>query len=165
LVLVRGLGLASALRVMLWTLRWTPHRLLLRSATTENFYSEVPITIGPLAAKFKWQSRQQTSAARTRGASFRNYFRDEVRQRLAEADLRYDFLAQCYVDPMRTPIDGAAEWKPGDAPFVKLAELTIARRDLDAPETKREENWLNSVSFNPWHAIAEHRPIGNIQRA
>jgi Dyp-type peroxidase family len=164
-VLVRGLGLAQALRVMLWTLRWTPRRLLLRSVATEDFYSDVPITIGPHAVKFKLQSRQPTTVATTRNASWRNYLRDDLRQRLAEADLRYDFMVQFYVDPVKTPIDGAAEWKPVDAPFVKLAELTIHRRDIDSTETKREESYLAGVAFNPWHAIAEHRPIGNIQRA
>jgi hypothetical protein len=163
LVLVRGLGLARTLTVMLWTLRWTPRRLLLRSVTTEDFYSEVPITLGPHAVKFKWRSRQQPAAAR--GGSWRNWFRDELRQRLAGGDLRYDFLVQFYVDPVKTPIDGAAEWKPADAPLVKLAELLVSRRDLDAAETRREESYLDGVSFTPWHAIAEHRPIGNIQRA
>jgi hypothetical protein len=163
--LLQGLGLAQTLRVMLWTLGWTPRRLLQRSVVTEDFYSAVPIAIGPHAVKFKWQSRQLPTATRPRGASWCNYLRDDLRQRLARDDLRFDFLVQFYVDPAKTPIDGAYAWKPEDAPLVKLAELTIPRCDMDTPEAKRDENDLNSLSFNPWHAIAEHRPLGNIQRA
>jgi hypothetical protein len=48
---------------------------------------------------------------------------------------------------------------------VKLAELTIPSCDIDSFEAKQEEHRLRDLSFNPWHAIAEHRPIGNIQRA
>jgi hypothetical protein len=163
--LVQGLGLAQTLRVVGWTLGWTPRRLLLRSVTTEDFHGIVPITIGPHAVKFKWQSRQRPLATRPRGASWCNYLRDDLRQRLADGDLHFDFLVQFYVDPVKTPIDGAYAWNSADAPFVKLAELTIPRCDIDSSEAKREEYDLNGLSFNPWHAIAEHRPIGNIQRA
>ena len=163
--LVQGLGLAETLRVLRWTLGWTPRRLLLRSVATENFYGVVPITIGPHAVKFTWRSRQLPAARRPHGASWCNYLREDLRQRLAEGDLRFDFLVQFYVDPVKTPIDGAYAWQPVDAPLVKLAELTIPRCDIESPEAKREEYRLNGMSFNPWHAIAEHRPIGNIQRA
>ena len=163
--LIGGLGLKQALRVMLWTLAWTPRRLLLRSAATEDFFSVVPITIGPHAVKFKWQSQQHTATAGTPGASWSNYLRDDLRHRLAQGDLRFDFLVQFFRDPATTPINGAYEWKAEDAPFIKLAELTIAHRDLDSPEARQLERRINGVSFNPWHAIAEHRPIGNIQRA
>jgi hypothetical protein len=150
---------------MVWALCWAPRRLLLPSVTTEDFYSTVPITIGPHAVKFKWQSRQSPDTKRPPGATWCNYLRDDLRHRLAEGDLRFDFMVQFYVDPIKTPIDGAYAWKPEHAPFVKLAELVIPRCDIEAAEAKREERHLNGASFNPWHAIAEHRPIGNIQRA
>ena len=163
--LVQSLGLVQTLRVLGWALGWTPRRLLTRSVTTEDFYSTVPITIGPHAVKFKWQSRQLPTATKLLGASWWNYLRDDLRQRLSAGELRFDFMVQFYVDPVKTPIDGAYAWKPEDAPFVKLAELAIPRCDIDSYEAKREERHLNGLSFNPWHAIAEHRPIGNIQRA
>ena len=162
--LISGMGFAKALRVMLWTLAWTPRRLLLRSVATEDFFGIVPITIGPHAVKFKWASHQRPASG-TPGASWSNYLRDDLRHRLAQGDLRFDFLVQFFRDPATTPIDGAQEWNIAVAPFIKLAELTIARRDLDSPEARRLERRINGVSFNPWHAIAEHRPIGNIQRA
>src|SRR5581483_8819894 len=80
--LIRGLGLKHALRVMLWTLAWTPHRLLLRSVAIEDFFSAVPITIGPQAVKFKWQSQQPAAVDNTSGASRSNYLRDDLRHRL-----------------------------------------------------------------------------------
>ncbi len=162
--IVRGLGLAHASQVVLWALRWSLRRIPLRSVTTEDFYSAVPITIGPHAVKFKWQSRQQP-APRPAGATWRNYLRDDLRARLAADDLHFDFLVQFYVDPVRTPIDGGYEWKTTDAPFVKLAELTIPRCDIDSVAARQTERHLAGMAFNPWHAIAEHRPIGNIQRA
>ncbi len=160
--ILRGLGLAHTLQVVAWAVRWAVRRVLLRSVTTEDFYGLVPITIGPHAVKYKWQSRQ-VPAPLPPGASRRNYLRDDLHHRLAAGDLHFDFLVQFYVDPVRTPLDGAYAWT--DAPFVKLAELTIHRCDVDSLEAKQWENRLGDLSFNPWHAIAAHRPIGNIQRA
>jgi deferrochelatase/peroxidase EfeB len=162
--LVQGVGLVHALSVVSWALRRSVRRMLVNSVTTEDYYSEAPITIGPHAVKFKWQSCQ-TSGRRPPGASWRNYLRDDLRRRLASGDLRFDFMVQFYADPIRTSIDGAYAWDTADAPFVKLAELTIPQCDMDGLDAKQDEQLLRDMTFNPWHAIAEHRPIGNIQRA
>lgn len=160
--LVTQLGLSHALRVLVWTLRWLPRRLLLRSVADEDFYGLTPVTIGPHAVKFKWHAQSAAStASRSLG---RNHLRDELKQRLADGDIRYDFLVQFHVDTDKTPLDGSYAWKPADAPYVKLAELVIPRCDLDAAPARQTEAWLGNVSFNPWHAIVEHRPLGNIQR-
>jgi deferrochelatase/peroxidase EfeB len=159
--LLQGLGLAHAWQVVVWGTRWALRRIPLRSVTTEDYHSAVPISIGPHAVKFKFRSRQ-IREPKPRGASWFNYLRDDLRQRLAAGDLHFDFMVQFYADPVRTPIEGAYAW---DAPWVKLAELTIPRCDIDGVEALQSERRLNAMSFNPWHAIAEHRPIGNIQRA
>ena len=164
LQLIDGLGIAHALKVMAWTLGWTPRRLRLRSVATEDYFSVTPICIGPHAVKFKWQSRQAALPPR-RSDSWRNYLRDDLRRRLAAGDLRFDFLAQFYADAARTPIDGAAAWPEPAAPFLRLAELRIPACDLDSEQARHDERMVNGLSFNPWHAIAAHRPIGNIQRA
>ncbi|MDB5686336.1 MAG: Catalase [Rhizorhabdus sp.] len=158
--LIGGLGLRKALRVIGWTLGWTPRRLLLRSAVTEDYYGIAPISIGDTPVKFAWISRQ---GWRPRGKGWRNFLRSDLQQRLAEGDLAFDFMVQFHVDAAKTPIDGGFPWK--HAPWVKLAELVIPRCDLDAEESTARENYLNGLSFNPWHALVEHRPVGNIQRA
>ncbi|MDM0113487.1 hypothetical protein QTI66_15110 [Variovorax sp. J22R133] len=160
--MARRLGVRRALQSLLWTLRWLPRRLLLRSIADEHFHGLTPMAIGPHAVKFMWHA--QSPATTTPRSLRRNHLRDELKQRLTEGEIRYDFLVQFYVDERKTPIDGTFAWKPQDAPWVKLAELIIPRCDLDSAETRRTEAWLGMVSFNPWHAIAEHRPIGNVQR-
>jgi hypothetical protein len=162
-VLLRQLGLAQALRALSWSLGWAPRRLFLRSPATETFHSGAPIAIGPHAVKFAW--RPHPAPPSPRDFWHRNRLRDALRRHLAEAALRFDFTVQFFTDPARTPIDGAYAWKEADAPSVKLAELTIPPTDIDTPEAHRQERRINALSFNPWHAIAAHRPIGNIQRA
>lgn len=162
IALVRGLGLRHTAQLARYGLkhflRWP------RSLALESYWSNVPIQLGPHAVKFKWQPAQQTRPL-SRLFFSRNYLRDELRHRLRQGDIRFDFMAQFYVDAEKTPIEGAFEWKLADAPFVKLAELIIQRRDLDSQQAKLEDRYVDSLAFNPWHALEAHRPLGDIQRA
>jgi hypothetical protein len=161
LAIIRGLGLRSTLR--LW--RYGLNRLHWpRSLALESYWSNVPIQLGPYAVKFKWQPAQPAMRA-GRFSFSRNYLRDELKRRLRHSDIKFDFMVQFYVDPKKTPIDGAFEWKPANAPFVKLAELVIRRRDLNSDQAKQEDRYVDSLAFNPWHALDAHRPLGDIQRA
>jgi hypothetical protein len=163
--LLSALGLAHTLRVVTWGLGWALPRIVLRSAVTFDFYSITPISLGPHAVKFRWASRQDKRPLPTPGASWLNYLREELRARLAQGELRYDFQVQFYVDPIKTPIDGAALWSEADAPFVTLAELVVPPCDLDSEQSKADQRRLDGLGFNPWRALPEHRPLGNIQRA
>src|SRR5262249_50258304 len=154
---------AQTARALLWSLGWAPRRLLLRSPATEHFHGCAPITIGPHAVKFSWHPHPTPP----RPPCFwqRNRLRAALRDHLAPAPLCFDFAVQFYADPVRTPIDGAYAWPEADAPSVTLATLAIPPADLDSPQAHALERRINALSFNPWHAIAAHRPIGNIQRA
>ncbi len=165
MILIQRLGFKQAMEILCWALRWMPRRFLLASAVTEDFYSLSPIMLGPHAIKFMWRSMQQEGTAPRFGVLRRNRFREDIKRRLSECDLRYEFLVQFYMSLEKTPIDGAYAWNAESAPYVKLAVLTIGRRDLDSTDARTDETYLSGVSFNPWHSIAEHRPIGNIQRA
>ena len=158
---VRQMGIVGAVRVALWSLR------LLRpvsSMASERYFGLLPLTIGPHAAKFKWEPRQQ----RRRWPRLpwrRDSLRQDLRQRLAQGDLRFDLMVQFYVDEQRTPIErGAYAWKESDAPFVKVGELTIRSQDLGSGKGKELEDELRRTSFNPWNGIEAHRPLGNTQR-
>ena len=157
------LGLADGMRVIAWGLGWGLKRPFLRSALSLDFHGLAPITLGPHAVKFKWASRQ--GPARAPAWFRRNHLREDLHARLRAGDLRYDFLVQFYVDERRTPIDGAYAWREDDAPFVKLAELIVPRCDPDGDQARADELHLDGMTFNPWHALPAHRPIGNIQRA
>ncbi|MNO63181.1 hypothetical protein D3C76_538760 [compost metagenome] len=66
-------------------------------------------------------------------------------------------------DPARyMPIeDTSVEWSEDDAPFETVAQIRIPAQDFDS----REQNlFCDNLSFNPWHALPEHRPIGGINR-
>jgi hypothetical protein len=58
--------------------------------------------------------------------------------------------------------DASIEWPESQSPFVPVARIYVPRQTFDTPERVR---LARELSFNPWHSIAEHRPLGNQNRA
>lgn len=92
-----------------------------------------------------------------------NWLRQAMSETLSIRAWEFDFLVQVQTDVARMPIEDAAiEWPERLSPFVTVARLRIPRQDFDTPERTLLDR---EFSFNPWHAIAEHRPLGNQNRA
>ena len=57
--------------------------------------------------------------------------------------------------------DTSVEWSEDISPFETVATVRVEPQDFDT----REQNLAcDNLSFNPWHALPEHRPIGGINR-
>lgn len=136
----------------------------IRSMAVENFWSGGCIKFGPFAAKFIFKP---VGADPAHGIlPSRDGLRADLKARLANSDLKFDLYLQFWTDDAHTPIEDASiEWLEKDAPPVKVAQLVIHKRDLDAPEAQKEEELINSLAFTPWHCTEELRPIGHIMRA
>ena len=136
-----------------------------RSMATEEFSGTAPIKFGPYAVKFTVRPAQGT-AATTDPPLTDDFLREELADRLRTADLTMDFLVQFYVDDVRTPIeDTSVPWRPEDTPLLKVAQLRIPRCDLDDQRTRDLSAAIDKLSFSPWHATEDHRPLGNVMRA
>jgi hypothetical protein len=73
---------------------------------------------------------------------------------------------QKFVSEELTPIeDGAVEWKEHDSPFLRVAALTIPAQDLLDAKGQATRDKVDALAFNPWHAPAQFRPLGNLNRA
>jgi hypothetical protein len=82
---------------------------------------------------------------------------------LAERDVEFDILLQVQTDPHCMPIENAAvRWPERLSPWVPVATLRIPRQKFDSPE---QLAFAHNLSYNPWHCILEHRPLGNQSRA
>src|SRR5215813_14043313 len=91
-----------------------------------------------------------------------NYLRDNMVKTLAEQDVEFDLMLQLQTDPFRMPIENAAvRWPEKLSPFVPAARLHIPSQRFDSPE---QLGFANVLFYNSWHALSEHRPLGN-QRA
>jgi hypothetical protein len=162
--LCRALGLREAARISIALVR-TVLLSKVRSMATEHFSGTAPIKFGPYAVKFTVRPAQGTAAPADRRLT-NDFLREELADRLRKADLIMDFLVQFYVDDVHTPIeDTSVPWRPEDTPLLKVAQLRIPRCDLDDPESRKLSKKIDRLSFSPWHATEDHRPLGNVMRA
>jgi len=162
--LARTVGFLESLRIVLAFARTVPFSRV-RSLVTEQFSSTAPLQLGPYAVKFTVRPQEGTAAA-TRRPRTDNFLRDELADRLRKGDLILDFLLQFYVNDTRTPIeDTSIRWKPAYAPFVKVAQVRIPCCELDDPDARALSAAVDQLSFSPWHATEEHRPLGSVMRA
>jgi hypothetical protein len=88
---------------------------------------------------------------------------DYLGERLAEClhglDVQFEFLVQLQTDAKKMPIeDTTIEWT---SPFHRVGTITSPAQDVRSPE---QASLAEHLSFTPWHTLAEHRPLGGINR-
>ena len=82
---------------------------------------------------------------------------------LAEGDVELDVRLQLQTDPHLMPIENAAVlWPEKLSPRVSVATLRLPRQKFDSPA---QMEFARRLSYNPWHSIPDHRPLGNQSRA
>jgi hypothetical protein len=92
-----------------------------------------------------------------------NYLREAMAATLEKQDVEFDILLQVQTDAFKMPIENAAVfWPPRLSPRIAAATLRIPKQKFDSPA---QLDFARVLSYNPWHAIAEHRPLGNQSRA
>jgi hypothetical protein len=132
---------------------------------TTPYYSAAPVCCGAYAVHYALTPQEAPGPTLPNGTS-RDWLRDDLALRLTKGPVVYDLRLQFYVDDAKTPIeDASVEWKEEDAPFVTVARLTLPTQNLDSPRGKKIAEAIEGLSFDPWHALVEHRPLGNVMRA
>jgi catalase len=134
-------------------------------ATTYN--SIAPFKLGPHNIKYRvvpapqhcppYQLPEQNTA-------LPNFLRNALYQQLSldRAPACFELQVQRQNPQHYMPIeDTSVEWDEKIAPFESVARISVPAQDFDS----REQNlFCDNLSFNPWHALPEHRPIGGINR-
>ncbi len=92
-----------------------------------------------------------------------DYLRAAMVGALDAGDVELDFRIQRQTDPHLMPIENASVlWPERLSPRISVATLRIPRQKFDSPA---QMEFAKRLSYNPWHSIAEHRPLGNQSRA
>src|SRR6266403_2248943 len=92
-----------------------------------------------------------------------DYLRNAMVAALTAGDVEFDFRLQLQTDPFLMPIENNAVLCPEKlSPRVSVATLRLPRQQFDSPA---QMEFAKKLSYNPWHTIAEHRPLGNQSRA
>jgi len=92
-----------------------------------------------------------------------DYLRNAMVAALTAGDVELDIRLQRQTDSHLMPIENnAVLWPEKLSPRVSVATLRLPRQQFDSPA---QMEFAKRLSYNPWHTIAEHRPLGNQSRA
>ena len=92
-----------------------------------------------------------------------DYLRDAMVAALNSGDVELDIRLQLQRDSHLMPLENnAVLWPEKLSPRISAATLRIPRQKFDSAE---QLDFAKKLSYNPWHCIAEHRPLGNQNRA
>ncbi|MGA9061468.1 MAG: hypothetical protein WB341_07355 [Terracidiphilus sp.] len=136
------------------------------SPLESQYFSCVPYLLGEgQAMQYSVRSRlaTRTPVPRLPLRPPDNYLRDAMVATLAKQDVEFDVLLQLQTDPHLMPIENnGVFWSPRLSPRIPAAILRIPQQKFDSPE---QLAFAKVLSYNPWHCIPEHRPLGNQSRA
>jgi hypothetical protein len=92
-----------------------------------------------------------------------DYLRDAMVAALSKGDVELDIRLQLQTDPHLMPIENnAVLWPERLSPRISVATLRLPRQTFNSPA---QMAFARRLSYNPWHCIPEHRPLGNQSRA
>jgi hypothetical protein len=127
---------------------------------TEGLYSTLPMANGPYAV------RVRLVPAATNGKGMPNASKDwsaDFSARLAQRPLHWDLQLQFFANEELTPIENAAvNWQ---TPYNTVARLMLPQQDPASAEGQALAAQVEATVIDPWQALAEHRPLGDVQRA
>jgi hypothetical protein len=131
-----------------------------------EYFSQVPYLLGDgQAMQFSFwpKTKRRTPIPRLPFRPPDDYLRDAMRKTLAEEDVEFDIRVQLQTDPHLMPIElGTVMWPERLSPRMSVATLRIPRQRFDSPA---QMEFAKQLSYNPWHSIPEHRPLGHLSRA
>ena len=82
---------------------------------------------------------------------------------LQSSEAVFDFKVQVQTDAVKMPVeDVSLDWDEAASVPVTVATLTIPSQRVDP--SGELAGRCESISFNPWHCLVEHRPIGGMNR-
>jgi hypothetical protein len=130
-----------------------------------RYWSMVPYRLGDAphkqAIKFSARPRLPATSAIPDNPS-PNFLRERLVQQLAESEASFDFEIQPRTSPDMSVENSTVAWDEDDAPFFKVATITIPKQIFATPE---RDQFGENLSFSPWHALPQHRPLGAVNRA
>lgn len=127
-----------------------------------RYFSTTPYLLGESAVKYS-TIPHLTKAYPISENPGDDYLRLAMVKQLQEEDAVFDFAVQLQTDAAAMPIeDPGVEWSESLSPFRKVATIRIFQQEFD---TEAQKVFGENLSFTPWRALPEHRPLGGINRA
>ena len=130
------------------------------------YFSCVPYLLGEGQAmqySFWPVTKRKTPIPRLPSRPPDDYLRVSMVEALDRGDVEIEMRVQLQTDPHLMPIENAAVyWPERLSPRIPVATLHIPKQRFASSD---QLAFAKRLSYNPWHCIAEHRPLGNQSRA
>jgi hypothetical protein len=134
------------------------------SPITSNYYSATPYKLGSQVVKYK---AKPCDGADRSGAHVDDpdYLKKALRADLALGGGCFELQIQRQKDTglsLEDAVEDASQaWGDDPKNFVTVGRIEIpAQQDFSA----KAETFCENLSFTPWHARSEHRPLGRVNR-
>ena len=130
-----------------------------------TYYSMVPIRFGRHVVKYRViPCSQQSSSILGKLATFglhADAMRSLLEVTLLRREIKFDFQVQLRTSVQSMPIEDATiEWPESESPYQTVAELILPQQNISE---LREEG--DRRAFSVWNGLADHRPLGGINRS
>ncbi|NQZ53080.1 MAG: catalase family protein [Piscirickettsiaceae bacterium] len=128
----------------------------------EEYFSNTAYKFGSHNVKYKIQSCQPFNKTVEQDQTDPDFLRKTLATELANGDACLQFMVQVQNPEKHMPIeDPSVLWKESDSPYISIATITIPQQQFD---TAKQQQFCENLSFSPWNSLAEHKPIGALNR-
>lgn len=135
---------------------------------SETFGTQVPVRYGDYVAKIIITPLSDNLKAlederlHTRGHY--SALREAVQEFFQNETAVWEVQVQLCTDLEKMPVeDAATEWSEDLSPYIAVGKITALPQETYSPARRVYVD--DGLSFNPWHALTAHRPLGGINRA
>ena len=125
-----------------------------------TMFSAAPIACGPYAVRVRIVPAPSNRIPLT---GIQGDWDADFSGRLARQSLQWDLQLQPFVNEKITPIEDASVNWP--TPYTTVARLTLPKQDTTSPSAQKFSEKAEAGVFDPWQALAAHRPLGDVMRA
>jgi catalase len=134
----------------------------------ETFTSVAPLRYGDYVAKIAFTPASDNLKALTNikldHSNDYSALRDAVVMFFKTGTAIWDVQVQLATDPEHMPVEKAdVVWPEDQSPYVTVGQLVARPQEAYSPQRRVYVDEV--LSFNPWHGLTAHRPLGNIMRA
>ena len=150
-----------------WHLRELTHALATLKAPPVSplwgqYFSNTAYKLGPHNIKFSAQSCTTLPGITGQETSDPDFLRKIMVEELKTEEGCFNFMVQLQNPDKYMPIeDPSILWKESDSPYISLAKIIIPKQKFDSED---QQQFCENLSFSPWNALPEHRPIGQLNR-
>jgi len=150
-----------------WKLRELQHGLATLkkppvSPLRTQYFSNTAYKLGPHNIKFSAQSCTSAEIDPDQDKTDPDFLRKTMAEELKTGEGCFNFMVQLQDPEKYMPIeDPSIEWKVSDSPYITIAKIRIPIQEFD---TEEQQQFCENLSFSPWNALSEHRPIGQLNR-